>query len=182
VGVALDEELDDLADELLAEAEAEFVGAGLELAEALLRDGSGDELFRPAGGGGLRARGEGEGVDVDEAGAVDDFEGVLEVRVGLAGERDDHVGGEGGTVEGAADAVDHAEEIVAGVLAVHAAEDGVGAGLEGEVKVGDDLGVGAEGGQEVGGEVAGLEAGEAQAAQAGDRGADCVDQGAHWLM
>jgi hypothetical protein len=48
--------------------------------------------------------------------------------------------------------------------------------LEGEVEVGDDLGVGAEAREEGGGEVAGFEGREAEAVEAGYLGAEGVDQ------
>jgi hypothetical protein len=52
----------------------------------------------------------------------------------------------------------------------------IGAALEGQVEMGHDLGVGAEDGEEVGGEVAGFEAGEAEAKEVGDLRAEGVDE------
>ena len=143
-GGAFDENFDGLVEELLAEFERVLLCKGAKAGHAPVDDGAGDVLVGPAGGGGVGAGGVGKGVDVDEADAVDDVEGLFELGVGFAGEADDDVGGDGGAVEGLREAVDHAEEVVAGVLAVHAAEDRVGAALEGEVEVGDDLGVAAE--------------------------------------
>jgi len=61
-------------------------------------------------------------------------------------------------------------------LPVHAAEEEVGAALERKVKMGNDLWVGFEGGKQFIVQVTGFEAGEAEADQAGDAGAEGLDE------
>ncbi len=175
-GAALDQDGGGFVEEGLAEGEGVLVGEVVEEVDAVVDDWAVDEVLGPAGGGGVGARREWEGVDVDEFRVGDDLEGAVEFFVGFAGEADDDVGGEGGAVVGLVEAVDHFQEVVASVLAVHAAEEMVGAGLQGEVEMGDDLFVIAEGGEEMVIEVAGFEAGEAEAEEAGDLGAECVDE------
>ena len=69
------------------------------------------------------------------------------------------------------------EVIGASVLAVHLAEDGVRTALEREVEVGHDLPVGGKGAKEFGSDIAGLKTGEPEALEAGDLGAEGIDEG-----
>src|SRR4029453_13355373 len=62
-------------------------------------------------------------------------EGVAEVGLGLAGEADDDVGGEGEPGDGGARAAQDPEVAAAAVAAAHEPQDPVGAGLQREVDV-----------------------------------------------
>src|SRR5690606_5245548 len=86
---ALNDQLNRLADELPAIVEAVLEGTCAQLLDALAGDCAGDEIGGPAGCGGAGARGKGERVDMDEAGALDDIEGLLEFGIGFAGEAAD---------------------------------------------------------------------------------------------
>lgn len=167
----LDEDLGGLAEELLAVGKALLEGQFLKLMHAVRHGLVMDEMLLPAGGGSALARGEGEDVGMKEADLVNEIEGLGEEIIGFAGETDDDIGGQSRTVEAVTQAVNGLEEIGTGVLAVHLTEDGVGAALERKVEMRHDLGVGGQSVEEVGSEVAGLKAGEAQTMEARDLGA-----------
>jgi hypothetical protein len=135
----LDEDFDAPAEELPAEIEAVLLGPLGQDPDAVARDLAGDKMIRPPRRRRPRPGRERERVRVDEADAVDDVESLREVFVGLAGKAGDDVGRNRRAVEGGVDPIDHAQEIVATVLAVHSLEDSVGAALQGEVEVRDDL-------------------------------------------
>src|SRR5438093_1451998 len=103
------------------------------------------------------ARGEAEGVRVNEADALDDVDGLGELRIGLAGEADDDVGGDRRAIERVSHAIDRAQEIVARVLAVHAMEEVIGATLKWKMKMWNDLRVGAKMVDQVVRQIAGLQ-------------------------
>jgi len=109
------------------------------MVHALVGDFIVDEIIGPSRGGGFGSWGKWEGVDVDEFGAVDDVQSLIEVVVGFAGEGDDDVGGEGWAIESCFYFIDHAEKIGSCVLAIHAMEDFVGTALQGQMKMRDDL-------------------------------------------
>ena len=78
--------------------------------EALLHHGLG-QLVRQVGGGGAGPLGVLEGEGGGEAGLLHDVQGGLEVLLGLAGEADDDVGGDGRVRDLLADLVQDAEEL-----------------------------------------------------------------------
>jgi len=172
-----DEDFGGLADELLAIRKALLER---ELFQCIHSVGDGlmvDELALPAGGGRALTGGEGEAMGVEEANLLDQIEGLSEEIVGFAGKTDDDVGGESGAVEEVAKTAYRLEVIGASVLAVHLAEDGVRTALEREVEVGHDLPVGGKGAKEFGSDIAGLKTGEPEALEAGDLGAEGIDEG-----
>lgn len=182
VGVALggesffDDDVEGFTEELSAEGEGVFGGDGGGFGDSGVGFELGDEVVGPAGGGGVGTGGVWESVNMDEAGVADEGGGFAPVAVVFAWEAGDDVGGEGGTVEGGVEVVDKFSEIAGGVLAVHAAEDFIGTGLEGEVEMGDDLRAAGEGGEEVWGEVAGFEGGESEAGKFGNLLGEGVDE------
>jgi hypothetical protein len=90
-----------------------------------------------------RAAGVLEGEGAGEARGLDDAQGVLEVGVGLAGEADDDVGGDGGVGQAARTRSRMPEEALAAVAAAHRLEHRVGARLQRHVQAGADRGVSA---------------------------------------
>jgi hypothetical protein len=169
--LSLDQKLNGLTNEGLAELKAEFGGDLVKGFDTLIDDRAADEVVAPACGRGARARGKGESVNVNEAGLPGDVDGLLKIFVGFAGESGNDVGGEGRAVECGIKRIKQPKVIAAGILAIHFAKDGVGAALQGKMKMGNDLGMGAENGEEFGVHVAGLETGEPKPAKAGNAGA-----------
>jgi hypothetical protein len=133
-------------------------------------------LFRPSGGQRSRSGGKLECVDVDEPGAIDNFERLFEVVVGLSGEADDDVGRDRWSVEVLVHFVDHSNVIIARVLTPHSPEDRVGTALQREMKVRDHLMVSLHRLQQIRRQVSGFEAAEPQSAQAADARAKRPDQ------
>ena len=122
---------------------------------------------------------------MDETRVINHLERALELFVSLAGKADDDVGCEGGTIESVVHTVNHPKEIVARILAVHAMQKMVGAALQGEMKMRDDLLVVFHDREQVRSKVAGFETGKAQALETGNSRADCGDktgQGARRLI
>ena len=81
-----------------------------------------------------------------------------------------------GAVEGAVDAVEHPEKVVAAVRAVHRSEERVGTALEGEVEVGDALRVRPHDVEQLAREVAGFQTAKPQAAEPAHLFAERVDE------
>ena len=136
---AFAEDFDALADE----AFAALAGLGVDefegFAVALFFDVVG-ELRGHGGGGGVAAGAVFEDEGVVEVDAADEVEGGGVVGVGLAGESADDVGGEGDVGARGADGFSEPDEFFVCVAAVHGAEDGVTAALQGEVDVGHQFG------------------------------------------
>ena len=106
-------------------------------------------------------------MEVGEGEFVDETVGFGKLGVGFAGEANHDVGADGGGGHEGAGFGDAVGVVAGPVFAVHAAEDGVGAGLERGVDVeGDAGGVGHEM-EEIVGEVHGLDRGEAEAFDGG---------------
>ena len=140
---------------------------GGEAFEAFLHDGLG-ELVRELRGGRARPLGVLEGEGGGEAGLLHDVERGLEVLLGLAGEADDDVRGDGGVRDLLADLVQDAEELGGAVGPLHVLEDFVRAGLQGHVQLRHDVGGLGHGVDDVVGEGRGVRAREADAFEAGD--------------
>ena len=102
----------------------------MEQVKSIAYNGTPDEIGFPAGGGRSGPGRKGKSVDVDEAGAVDDIERLLKIRIGFAGETDDDVGCQGWAVKCQINSVDQAKKIITGVLAIHFPQDGVGTTLQ----------------------------------------------------
>ena len=134
---------------------------------AVLDDLDGD-LVVAVGGGRARARGVLEGVGRGEACLLDNVESGLEVLLGLAGEADDDVGGDGGLGHNVPDLVQDAQEALGAVGAAHGAQHPVRAGLQGHVQAGHDGLGGGHGLDDVVGEGGGVRTGEAHALDALD--------------
>jgi hypothetical protein len=158
--------------DLLDFAQMTTIVFALDLALAIHEDAEalGFDLVRDAVGHcdcrGVGPRGELEGEDGVVFDLVDEGNGVFEVGVGLAGEADDHVAGDGDVALGGVDPAHALEVPVAGVLAGHGLENGGGAGLDREMDVVAEGGGGVDGLDDVAGEVAGVRGGEADAADA----------------
>ena len=124
------------AEEAGAEGEEFFGDEGTEGGHAVVHDASGDGVlaveFR---GGRAGSRGEWEEMEVGEGLRGDEVVALAEERVGFAGESDHDVGADGGVGEKLANRGEFFGVVPGTIAAVHAAEDGVGAGLEGEVGV-----------------------------------------------
>ena len=105
--------------------------------QPLLFDGGG-QIFH-LGGGGAGAAAVRKGVDARKGGALGERAGGGEVLLRLAGEAGDDVGGDGGAREIRAREGDAGEELLARVVAVHAAQDGVRPALQREVEVGREV-------------------------------------------
>ena len=103
-----------------------------------------------------------------EADLVDQLHGVAEIRVGFAGEADDEIGGEGELGLRFAQAIDDAQIIVAGVVAVHRVEDAVGARLHRQMQLRHQFGQVAMRGDQAVVDVARMARGVAQPVDAGD--------------
>src|ERR1017187_9851555 len=114
-----------------------------------------------------------EGIVLD---LIQQVEGLLEIGIGLAGEADDDIGGEGITALRILDPLDAPHVFVAGVEAVHGGEHARGARLHGQVDVIADGGVGVHGIDDAAHEIARMAGGVAHAAHAGDFG-DAPEQG-----
>ena len=133
-GSALDQDRGARADPRAVVGERARALQRLERLEPRLRDVRGDAVGERRGGG-ARARRVLERVGVDEADLAHQAERGLEVRVALAGEADDQVGGERHVGAGAAQRVDDPPVAVGAVAAAHAGEHAVRAALERQVHV-----------------------------------------------
>jgi len=140
----------------------------------------------------------------------DEVEAFAEERVGLAGEADHDIGTDGGVGEERADGAEALGVVPGAVAAMHAAEDGIGAGLQGQVGVAAEArlqvagsgfevaGSGLRGwvrravftggevtveGEEIGGPVHRLDGTEAETGQAGPSqdGGDEVFEALRWI-
>ena len=95
---------------------------------------SGRDLVGHIGGGRAGAGAVFERIGLGVADFAHEAERVFEIGVGLAGEADDEVAGEGDVGADGADAVEDAEIAVAAVAAVHGLQNSVGAGLDGQMQ------------------------------------------------
>jgi len=129
---------------------------------------SGGDVVVEERGGSVGSRGVFENEGVVERGLAKEGTGLLKVIFGLAGEADNDVGCDGDVGHGVAQTAEGVKVGFAGVTAAHGFEDGVGAGLHGQVKVVAKLGKGAEGAEEFVGATGGMAREEAEAAKAGD--------------
>ena len=116
----------------------------------------------------VRARRVLEAVDGVVADLVEQRDGVFEVAVGLAGKADDDVGGQRDVALRGLGPGNALEVPVAGVLALHGAEDVGRAGLHRQMHVVAERGHGVDGVDDVPGEVARVRGGEADALDAVD--------------
>ena len=135
--------------------------------EAFLHHGLG-QLVRQVRGGGAGPLGVLEGEGGGEAGLLHDVERGLEVLLGLAGESDDDVGGDGRVRHLLADLVQDAQELGGPVGPAHVLEDLVRAGLQRHVQLRHDVGGLGHGVDDVVGEGGRVRAGEPDAFQALD--------------
>ncbi len=110
---------------------------------------------------GAGALGVSKNVEVGEGETFDEIEGGGEFSIGFTGEADHDVGAEGGIGHELVGEPDAFGIVAGAVLAVHAAENGVTAGLEWGVNVAGDAGVGGHEFEQGGREVHGLNAGKA---------------------
>lgn len=138
VGADLDSDGGERAAE---EAGAEGVGfccdEGAERGHALLNGASGDGIFAVEfPGAGIGARGEREEVEVGKGLRGNEIAAFLEEGVGFAGKADHDVGADGGIGEQSANGGEALGVVPGAIAAVHAAQDGVRTGLEGQVGVG----------------------------------------------
>ena len=125
------------AEELLAVGALLFLGELAEDGHALFNDGRGDGVGSVEGpGAGVGARRKRKQVQIAEGQGAEEFEGLVEFAVGFAGEADHDIGAEGerGT-GGAEERVDLLRVVPGAIASVHPAEDGIGAGLEREMRM-----------------------------------------------
>jgi hypothetical protein len=108
---------------------------------------------------------------MNESRSMHNVEGLSKFVVGFTREANDDVGRDSRAVKGCMNLIEHAKKIIPGILAIHSAQKEIGAALQGKMKMGNDLGMGAENGEEFGVHVAGLETGEPKPAKAGNAGA-----------
>ena len=101
---------------------------------------------------------------------IDDLERRLEIFLGLAGEADDEVAGNGDVGPRGADLLDGPQIAVGDVAAVHRLEDAVAARLHRQMEVGHQFVDLAMGGDQAVGHVGGMAGGVADALQAIDLG------------
>ncbi len=164
-----------LSDECLHKGELLFGGKVAQDFIALAGDLHGN-LIRHGGGGGTGARGVGEDVQISERQVCDEAAGGFEFGVGFAGESSHDVGSDGGGGHGSANLFDLLAIVPRSIFAVHAAEHGVTARLQGHVCVlGDARGGGHEGNQVVG-PIHRLDGGDAELFESGI-GEDGADEG-----
>ncbi len=173
------ENLDRLSDELLAKIEAVLRGQIVQPIDALIHHRAVNEIFFPSRRGGAWSWRKTERVGVDEFHTIDDVEGLREFVIRLTGEANDDVGRDRWAIECCIHAVDHAAEIIASVLAIHAAEERIRSALQWQMKMGDDLGMLLHRGDQGIGQVAGFEAAKPQAVEGGDFGAQSRNQVGH---
>src|ERR1051325_6399731 len=136
-----------------------------DLALALVQDVQADGLFlfgdavdiRQSRSVGPRRILEGEGAVV--ADFVHESDGLFEVAIGLTGEADDDVGGDGNMTARALDPGDALEVFVARVETLHQVEDVGGAALHGQMHVVAEGGNGIDGIDDVLAEIAGVRGG-----------------------
>ena len=129
-----------------------------------LRRGPGRPPRPPACRGGRIFEREGGG----ESDLAHERERRLEIGVGLAGEADDEVGGEGDVGARAAHALDDVEIVAPRVAAVHRGQDAVGARLHRQMQIGRERRVLGVGGDQLLVHVVGVRGRIAQAQHAGD--------------
>ena len=87
-------------------------------------------------GGSAGSRGKRKQVQVGKRLGGDEVVAFLEERVGFAGESDHDVGADGGIGQQRADLCEALGVMPGTIAAVHAAEDGVGSRLQGQMRVG----------------------------------------------
>jgi hypothetical protein len=124
------------SEELSPEGAGFFCDEVAEGGHAFVDGSGGDGILAvefPGGRGG--ARGEREEMEVGEGLCGDEVVTLTEEGVGFAGESDHDVGTDGGVGEEGADLCEALGVMPGAIAAIHAAEDGVGAGLEREVGV-----------------------------------------------
>ncbi len=125
------------AEELLAVGTLLLLGELAESGHALFNDGGWHGVGCVQGpGAGVGARGKREEMEIAARQGAEEAEGLGELAIGLAGEAGHDVGSEGerGT-GGAEERFDLLRVVPGAIAAVHAAEDGVGPGLEREMRV-----------------------------------------------
>ena len=98
----------------------------------------GDLVVGHVGGGGSASGAERERVDFGEPGGAARIERLFEFGFGFAREPRDHVGGQGGTVEGIAEQSAAVEKHPRAPASPHPPEHRVAAALQAEVQMGDD--------------------------------------------
>ena len=166
-GGTFDEDFKGGVEKFVVEVLAEEVLVGKEKFVAPHFFGGGDVVIKERGGS-VGSRGVFENEGVVERGLAKKGTGLLKVVLGLAGEADNDVGGDGDVGHGVAQTAEGVKVGFAGVTAAHGFEDGVGAGLHGQVKVVAELGKRAEGAEKFVGATGGMAREEAEAAKAGD--------------
>ena len=92
-------------------------------------------LIGHGGGRGAGARGVGEDVEVGEGQVGDEAAGGVEFGVGFAGESDHNVGADSGGGHGGANLLDLLAIVPGTILAMHAAQHGIAAGLQWHVRM-----------------------------------------------
>ena len=100
------------------------------------------ELARHGRRRGPLAAGVGEDMHLGKGAALEEGQCLLKFFLRLAGEADDEIGGEGGAVEVGAEQLDGFQEALRRILPLHPGQDRVAAALQGEVKVGAEVGQG----------------------------------------
>ena len=168
-GLSLDQQLFGAAHLALVDLLLDRPGGGDQPFEPLLADLARDEL---AGGQARRGRAVARAVFIREGfvepDVAEEGQGLLEIRLALAGERYDDVGGEGHVGQRAADQLDLFHEGLGGVAAEHAAQHAVAPRLHGQVELLAHGGLARHDLDELFGDVVGVRRGEAHAADAGD--------------
>lgn len=160
-----------LAEELAAVRAGFFLAEAAETGHALVEERGGDGRLAMEGlGRGSGTGREGEEVEIAEGKLTEQGEGLVEFAVGFAGEADENVGAEGeGGPGGLEQSLDLGPVVPGAVAAVHTAEQGVGAGLEGQMGVAGQARAAEVGqkGDQSGIPVHGLDGAEAEQGQGG---------------
>ena len=107
-------------------------------------------------------------MNVNEPRAVHDVHRSIKLLVRLAGKADDDIRRQRKPVETLAHTVDHPQKVIARVLAIHPSQESVRAALQREVKVRDNLSVGAERIDQVIRQIARFQTAQPQAAEIRD--------------
>jgi hypothetical protein len=115
-------------------------------------------------------------VQEGETRLLDQLQRVFERLVGLGREAGDQVGAEGGVGTHAAHFGDQLQRVLAAVAALHALEDHIVAGLQGQMQIRHQARLGLEQLEQVRIDLGRVDGRQAQARQVGDHAQDAADQ------
>ena len=133
-GRAFDEDFERAADHRGVEFGCEFTLERFDSVNSFLTNLR-RHLVGQFGGGSSLSGAEREDVDSGESDFTADRNSVFELRLGFAWKPDDHIGGEGGSIESISESLDGVEELAGVVASSHSAEYAVGPTLQGGVKL-----------------------------------------------